>query len=77
MHDVIFKVTSKEVVRMEKGKNFIDIGTTILILATNTKVRLWDFYDVLETPEGKCIFVYDEKLVEHYKNGLELLEKRC
>lgn len=76
MQDVIYKVTSKRVVKLEREKGFLDMKTYFLELSTNTKIPAWKLNQMIVTPDGLCIFTHDEKIAEVYKDGLATYEKR-
>lgn len=76
MYDVIYKVTAKQVKRMEREYDFLDLKTHILDLSNYYRVPIWDFNDLIETPDGICIYTYDEEIANRYKNGLDLLSRK-
>ena len=76
MHDVIYKVTSQQIIRMEREIDFLDLKTHILDLSNYQKIPVWDFNDLLFTPDGICIYTLDEKIVEVYKKGLDAYERK-
>lgn len=75
MQDVIYKVTSKRVIKLEKEKGFLDMKTYFLVLSSNIKIPVWKLNQLIQMPDGICIFTHDEKLAEVYRDGLETYEK--
>ena len=75
MHDVVYKVTSKQVVRMVKDEDFLDLKTHILDLSNNNKIPAWGLNDLIDTPDGLCIFTHDPKIAEVYREGLAKYEE--
>ena len=75
MKDVIFKVTSKRVVKMQKEKGFLDMKTYFLDLSTNDKIPVWKMNQLVHVSGEICVYTQDEKLAEVYRDGLETYEK--
>lgn len=76
MKNEIFKVTSKEVITMVEDEDFLNLKTYILDLSNYFKIPIWNFNNLVETPDGVCIFTYDKKIAEVYKEGLKTLERK-
>lgn len=75
MHNVIYKVTSKQVIKMIKEEDFLDLKTHILDLSNHSVIPVWKMNDLFDTPDGICIFTHSEEIAEVYKQGLATYEK--
>ena len=75
MYDVIYKVTSKQVVKMVRDEDFLDLKTHILDLSNHSTIPVWKLNDLMDTSDGICIFTHDEKIAEVYKDGLATYER--
>ena len=76
MKNVIYKITSKEIIKMVENVDYIEEKEYILDLSNNEKIAIWDFNDILMTRDGIRIFTRDEKIVEIYHGGLKMLETK-
>ena len=76
MKNVIYKITSKQIIKMVENVDYIEEKEYILDLSNNEKIAIWDFNDILMTRDGILIFTRDEKIVEVYQSGLRMLEKK-
>lgn len=75
MQNIIYKVTSKQVTKMVKDEDFLNMKTYFLDLSNNSKIPVWKINDLIDTPDGLCIFTHDEKIAEVYRDGLATYEK--
>ena len=76
MKNVIYKITSKQIIKMVENVDYIEEKEYILDLSNNEKIAIWDFNDLLLTHDGVRIFTRDEKIAEVYQNGIKMLETK-